>query len=205
MAELPKTLLFLDIETTGLKPDAQLLELAAILVRAHDLTEVSRFHALARPTAGICDQRVWDPAVVAMHSRNMLLADIVSHEALDRQALLERFANWLTGAGQPTRGCYIAGSSVHTDVAFLKRLDVPTTEGGVTVVPWGSFSHRILDLSSLRTFDTMNGTQLFPDKKPDDNHRAMSDCEQDWQQLAAAREAAKTLLGWVPKPSLDPR
>jgi len=204
MAELPKTLLFLDIETTGLKPGAQLLELAAILVRAHDLTEVSRFHTLVRPEAGICDKDVWDSAVVAMHSRNLLMADIASHDTPSPWLALERFAKWLSGTGQPTRGCYIAGSSVHTDVAFLKRLDVPS-DAGVTVVPWHNFSHRLVDLSTLRTFDTMVTMNLFPTKKPDENHRAMSDCEQDWMQLAAARASATALMSWVPRPSVDPR
>ncbi len=193
MTAKPKTLLFLDIETTGLKRGAQLLELAAILVRGHDLQIVSRFHTLVKCWDGPSDAGVWDPFVVAMHSKNMLMADIADPKkeaAEDVDAALRRFAAFLKQLGQPAKSCYITGSSVQTDIAFLKAIDEANRgeDSVTTIVPWNEFSHRILDLSSLRTFDTMSGAKLFPEKKADENHRAMGDCEQDLEQL---REATK--------------
>lgn len=190
MAEKPKTLLFLDIETTGLKPNAQLLELAAILVRGHDLEVVTKFHALMKCYSGPSDDGVWDPFVVAMHSKNALMADIADPKSKafnGAHPLLVAFAEWLKSVGQPTKGCYIAGSSVHTDIAYLKRL----SQLNSVQVPWDDFSHRIVDLSTLRTFDILTVSEFFPSKKPDDNHRAMSDCEQDLTQLRAAVTAAR--------------
>lgn len=191
MAEKPNTLLFLDIETTGLKPAAKLLELAAILVRAHDLEVVSRFQGLVQIYSAISDDSVWDPFVVAMHSKNGLIAEIADPKKgafRTTKALFTAFAAWLHSVGQPTKRCYIAGSSVHTDIEKLKSLDV---EEGYSQVCWDGFSHRLVDLSSLRTFDTLAGAKLFPDKKPDNNHRAMGDCEQDLSQLRAAMKSAR--------------
>jgi oligoribonuclease (3'-5' exoribonuclease) len=195
MGQLPRTLLFIDIETTGLKPGARLLELAAILVRAHDLEVVSTFHTYRQCHVGVSEASVWDDKVVEMHSKNGLLADIARtpRVPLDDFGVLNAFKKWLAEVGQPTQSCYIAGSSVHTDLAFLKKIDIPS-EGGSTVIPWTLFSHRILDLSTLRTFDQMVNTKLFPEKKADERHRAMSDCMQDLEQLRLARAEALQLV-----------
>ncbi len=176
--EPPKTLLFLDIETTGLKPDAQLLELSCILVRFKDLVKINDFSILVKPSAPIIDPTVWGPTAVEFHCKNGLLLDIVSKESFHEEAAFEKFVEYLGKCGLPAKSCVIAGSSVHTDVTFLKRLHKTTN----VKLEWEKFSHRLLDLSTLRMMDKVNGTKFFEDKT-DDSHRAMGDCLHDLGQL----------------------
>lgn len=188
--ELPKTFLFLDIETSGLKPDAELLELAAVLVRSKDLVKVSDFKVLVKPMRTIVDQFAWDPAVVEMHSKNGLLADIAAKESLLPQHALEAFVRWLSGVGLPAKSCVIAGSSVHTDVAFLKR----ATGRHSVKLEWEGFSHRLMDLSTIRTFDLMTKAGIFPDVKKVETHRAMDDVLHDIEQLSHALKMQAAVL-----------
>lgn len=187
--EVPKTYLFLDIETTGLQPDAQLLEIACILVRAKDFVKINDFQVLVKPIATISDDKVWDPVAAEFHCKNMLLADIVGKQSCWPRDALEKFYQYLEKCGLPAKSCVIAGSSVHTDVAFLKKQLAtyfnhhPVFEG---------FSHRLLDLSTLRTIDKMCGSKLFDDKT-DDSHRAMGDCLHDLNQLTTCVARLRTL------------
>lgn len=185
MPEIPKTFLFVDIETTGLKKDAQLLEIAAKLVVAKNLQKVAEFHVLVKPRAAISDANVWDPVATEFHCKNGLLHDIVAKESHFPEEALLLFLEWLDANGLPAKSCTIAGSSVHTDIAFLKKQYANPIE-------WEKFCHRFFDLSTMRVYSNMVGLPLFGEKTVD-THRAMDDVNHDIEQLKVAIQKGKDL------------
>jgi oligoribonuclease (3'-5' exoribonuclease) len=187
--EPPKTFLFLDIETTGLSEESELLELACILVRSKDLVKVADFNILVKPLSPISDSKVWQPVATEFHAKNGLIVDIVGKQSHYPVEALTLFWNFLTDHGLPAKSCCIAGSSVHTDLAKLKKL---CDKFGV-MLPWDGFLHRLLDLSTLRMMDKMLGTKLFADKT-DDSHRAMGDCKHDLAQLGLYRQNVEAMV-----------
>jgi len=187
MSYKPNTLLFLDIETTGLHERARLLEIGALLVRASDLEIVAPFQTIVECRDGPSTD-VWETEAFKMHAANGLLGTIAGKSpslATSAADAVHQFEAWLKKLGQPAKTCSIAGSSVHMDVAFLRR-QVPDFD-------WSRFSHRLLDISTLRAFSEIAGLKLFPEKKEYEGHRALADCHQDLEQLRVATAKARNL------------
>lgn len=173
MSFTPSTLLFLDIESTGLSLDSEILEIGAILVRAKDLVEVARFSATATPSLSFIE---WDKSAVEMHSKNGLFLEI-RDRSRDLGEVLDDFEGWLKKLGLPAQSCVIAGSSIHSDVAKLENY-----AAGLV----GGFSYRLFDVSTLRMYDALTQGGKFPKTKTNHAHRAILDCEEDIAQLKAA-------------------
>lgn len=146
------TYVWLDLETTGLDPEAcGVLEIAAVTTDA-DLNILGEaFETLCWPRS--C---VWEAGAMALHVKSGLLDDLLGQCVVDSTAAAwQRFASWLPTSGKLT----LAGKSVHFDRSFM-----PPEIGAM-------FSHRHLDVSAIKMAD--------PDFKPyaidGVAHRAMND------------------------------
>lgn len=154
------TLLWLDLETTGLDPDScSILEIAAVLE-----VEKRRTVVIDGFVPNKWEGRVpsFEQAAFAMHAESGLLktlAETIVHGTFlkdPENVLLDALAN----AGPVT----LAGNSVHFDRAFL-RMHMPRLDKRL--------HYRHLDVSCLTTFFEENfGWERSKAAKP---HRAMED------------------------------
>jgi oligoribonuclease len=176
-------IVWLDLETGGLRPDVNgILECAAILTDG-DLKEVSRFHRLIRSGLSM----TIDDFVRDMHTKSGLLDDLgckptVTHEELDA----DLFA-WMESLGCIKRKTQLGGSSVHFDFRFLGQYARESYE---------MFSHRLVDVSAYRTVKNIlidRDMEVGFPSKSDAPHRAIKDIE---HSLAGAR-SIQTRLAMV--------
>ena len=183
--------LFLDIETTGFNSKAEVLEIAAVLVDA----KFCVINSFAATVGGFSHpaSKIWDVEAFEMHAKNGLLVEILKGPAYPTiGTALQAFGNWILGwtKDENERSVVLAGSSVHTDVAILKRVDQDSS-----LIPWERLSHRHLDLSTLRILKDTTGWASSVEAKSspkDSKHRAMSDVMADIEEASRFFEFAKT-------------
>lgn len=166
-------LVWLDIETTGLNPEATragVLELAAVIVSRDQV--VAKLHAMRSTLRGLA----FDDAAFRMHRDSGLFDDILDGTGEEPGWDAYRF-DWDKGLGsylqtwlcnrvdhreRQERPFVLAGSSVHFDRRWLDVRCPFALEG---------FSHRNLDVSTLAM------AHWYPRKwdKPATSHRAVED------------------------------
>ncbi len=159
-----ETVCALDLETSGLhEQNDQILEVAAIFGSIVDgkFVESKRFERVLPLTTNIED---WHPAVIAMHSKNGLLAEAIAAKKEGRfgNALVECDRELAQVAGYGKRWTLL-GNSVHFDLRFVRRV-FPTFASRL--------SHRCFDISATRLFCESLGMVTEPAEVP---HRAMAD------------------------------
>lgn len=158
---------FLDLETTGLDPDAgaEPIEVAAV-VTDEAFNELDSFELVTQPSLAA----VWDPEAAKMAEQSGLLTAL---EAAYLPGGLARatLAAFLT-PHHATGPLHLAGNSVHFDRAFLKRY-WPEVER--------LFHHRHLDVSTLRLVgERVTGA---PGLSGAPAHRAMADVRRSIAEL----------------------
>ena len=179
---------WIDIETTGLDPEADcILEVACVLTTAnYQLVEVeARSAVVPWPPAVLESLRAHaHPVVQDMHDKSGLWAAcsdprvVAPSEAL----VAQDFADWLNNLG--AHRLEMAGSSVHFDSAFLRARmrnlhDV--------------FSHRDIDVSVLRGLAKLWNPAVFAARPEGDStkaakHRALDDIRASIESLRYYRD-----------------
>jgi oligoribonuclease len=157
-------IVFLDLETTGLNPQTDLiLEVAAALVDPQ-LNPVDGFSAVIhRPRTDTFPRA--DAFVQNMHTRNGLWAecDAAPHGLVE---VTDAMVAWLTRISvSPGEKFTLAGDSVHFDLAFLRSSMLRVAD---------RFSHRLLDVSAFRVAREFIGAPGCPIAGAD-VHRAQGD------------------------------
>lgn len=162
------SLIFLDLETTGLVPETcEILEIAMLEVDPVHFTPLRGVSTPIRHIAPQLDMSKIDPYVQDMHTKNGLFAELASAPTFAQVYTAVR--EWL-GPGLHT----MAGDSVHFDREFLRH-HMPNVHA--------LFSHRLLDTSAFMVGRQLRGLEPCP-VIGSREHRAAGDVE---ASLAKAR------------------
>lgn len=177
-------LIFLDVETTGFAPRCgHVLELAMAAVDPKTLVILDTFEALSPRINALHRLQCAPHEVQEMHQASGLadaLAARPEAELTDCYRPLVRAAcRWLNKHSISTQPP-MCGNSVHFDRAWLGH-HMPELAG------W--FSHRNIDVSSLRELWASWGLAPFP--KPQATHRAAADLRDCVAELAHYRNFIK--------------
>lgn len=108
-------ILFLDLETTGLRPRHDFIREVGAILTDDTLVELARFHRVLADVSGEVD-----PFVRTMHASNGLWQACAKSEISVRQAdldLAELLASWKEN--RPGEQILLAGNSVHFDRSFM--------------------------------------------------------------------------------------
>lgn len=177
------SIIWIDLETTGLEPQNDtVLEIAAI-VTDDKLRELARFQVVT-DMANSRTLAMLHPAVQEMHTSNGLWrqSELSGVSLATADQALEAFLD-------PHKGAQLAGSSVHFDRAFMKE-HLPRAEK--------KLHYRHLDVSTLnetarrfwpRIHDNRPGTGNAP------IHRALPDIEMSIRTLNYYLQALGTEIG----------
>ncbi|PPK91979.1 oligoribonuclease [Kineococcus xinjiangensis] len=170
-------IVWIDCEMTGLSLERDALIEVAALVTDADLNVLGTgVDVVVRPPEGAVE--AMDPVVVAMHTASGLLAELPEGRTMEEaeQAVLDYVRQWVP---EP-RKAPLAGSSVHTDRAFLAR-DMP--------VLVDHLHYRLIDVSSLKELARRWFPRVYYNTpKKHGGHRALADIRESIQELKYYRE-----------------
>lgn len=159
-------LLWLDLETTGLNPDQDvILEVGAIISDWYG-SPLSVFHSLVE-SPGWREKLVANPVAEQMHIESGLIDAFAGWSAARCTETVDSdIIDWLTGEDYPS-GMPICGNSVHFDKAFAARYMPRLTE---------FVGYRVIDISSTIEQMRVLNIGLF-NKMPNlpKAHRALGD------------------------------
>lgn len=166
-------LVWLDLETTGLDPKADLILAFGVRVTDERLTVLGELEAELSwsPDAGHRRNRPLDPKVLEMHIGSGLLERCRTSD-LNEAAAEIVLRTFLTFHLKGENGT-LAGSSVHFDRSFLAER-MPS-------VP-GLLSHRHLDVSVFKTLAPVWGLNPMPSAGPP-KHTPLADLDHSLEQL----------------------
>jgi oligoribonuclease len=158
-------LLWLDLETTGLDPERDVvLEVGAILTD-DELNEVARFHEVLYTPLEL---QHLDPYIQEMHTKNGLWYEVKGEAAEERWYVEHLLEEWLrTHSGV---GAQLAGSSIHFDREFLRHSFPRVLK---------LLHHRQVDVSTLNEMARRVWPELYATRPPKaEAHRVMADIDE---------------------------
>lgn len=173
---MSETLLWLDLETTGLDPYREtILEVAAFtasLDKPFDLAPLYEavIHCDPVVKAGV------DPVVRGMHTENGLWVECEKSTVTLNQADFTLSRRLLGLSFADNEKAVLAGSSIHFDHSFIRK-HMPFTAAHL--------SHRHYDVSAVKLFAQSLGMEKLPKGEA---HRAAADV---MESVAHAREVAR--------------
>ena len=175
---MSETLLWLDLETTGLEPrDNSILEVAAFTAPLDNPFTLTPLYESVLRYEG--SQELLDPTVLEMHTKNGLLdectrTDVTLFHA--EEAILSRL---------PTNDhpFILAGSSVHFDHSFLRYWMHGFNK---------RISHRHYDVSAIKLFAQSLGMPKLPKAEA---HRAAADVMESVAHAKAVAQWFEERLG----------
>lgn len=188
----PQRFLFVDLETTGVDEDRDLiLEFAGILTDL-ELNEVARYREVLGASGLDHIRGLMDDYVTRMHTENGLLDEVALASRNGRYSLDHNVTVWLREQTGSTGHVWLAGSGVaHFDRRFIKA-QLPKLDKRLT--------YYAMDVGILRRACQVWAPDL-PLPAPSKPHRAMDDIE---GHLDEARYYKALLAGAMPPILEDP-
>jgi oligoribonuclease len=175
--KVTERIVWIDCEMTGLSLTDDALVEVAVLVTDADLNVLGDgVDVVIKPPAESLENM--DKVVVDMHTTSGLLEEIPGGVTLAEaeQTVLEYVRTWCP---EP-RKAPLAGSSVHTDRAFLARDMLELTD---------HLHYRLVDVSSLKELAKRWFPRVyFNTPKKHGGHRALADIRESIQELKYYRE-----------------
>lgn len=168
-------LVWVDLEMTGLDPETCVILEVGVIVTGADLVPIEELGRVVwQPEEALARM---DPFVKQMHTENGLLEKVRSSQTSLRSVerdVLELIARHCA----PQQGI-LAGSSIHTDRAFLTK-HMPAVE---------RFLHyRQVDVSSVKVLVQSWYPDAPPFEKPSANHTALADLRESIRELKFYRD-----------------
>ncbi|MGW8181178.1 MAG: oligoribonuclease [bacterium] len=164
-SELQVEFVCLDLETTGLDPEEEVILEVGITLCDNKLNKLATWESLVWP--GEYDLDSLNDIVAKMHGENGLLDELAQSSASMKNPsrVAHDAVNWLESFGVKPNSLPMMGSSVHFDRAFLKK-HMPELEA--------FFTYRNVDISSIKEFAKHLGLEVH---SPKDSvaHRALAD------------------------------
>ena len=173
-------LVWVDIETTGLRPDKDAILEIGIVITDLELENENFHNWVCRPSLDISIKDI-DPYVFNMHStsglwQSSLAAEIDFHVAV---GCAKRFLEEQNALGLP-----MTGSSIHFDRAFLKA-QAPSLDK--------LFHYRNIDVSTMKNLVEIYHPDIFESRpQGEKKHRAVDDC---FDSIAELKHYVNA-LGW---------
>lgn len=182
-------IVFLDVETTGLKPKTDyMLEIAVLIVGARQLdvrgsgSWVIKYELDGKRLLShdLLDEVCADQVVRTMHRENRLLDECDGDSAVPLEEAEQSVLDLLDSVVVGSPRLVIGGYSPQFDREVVKN-NMPRL--------FARLSHRMVDVSTFRECAKVWNAGLISEEKPhtqDDlrtNHRAMADCLDAWAAL----------------------
>lgn len=174
----PNHLVWVDVETTGLDPEVDLLlEMSVIVTEGPDLVEIgNRRHYLFEVDYEDI-LMVADEDVIRMHEKSGLLADLMGETNRWERGEADRdVCQWLADLGVEPATAHLAGSKPSFDQGFLYA-DLPIFDGYL--------HHRLFDIRALITAADYWFREPLP--TPARLHRSYSDIDEALTMARAFR------------------
>lgn len=173
--------LILDTETTGNRPDSELIEIGMVMLDVPSLNELGRLSVVIEPSPEQFDVMMRNDTVRKMHEHNGLIEDLRAGKGVHCDAADAIINKWLDQYAEPRTHIPYGGSGVsHFDRQYINR-DLPRLGGRITY--WA------LDVGSVRRIFSLQGASTHSiDAK---THRALDDALVHADELRFYAEAGR--------------
>lgn len=165
--------LILDTETTGNRPESELIEIGMVMLDVPSLNQLGELTVTVNPTAEGFSALMDNDVVRKMHEVNGLLDDLLAGKGVNRDVADNLIFNWLNQFVDPRTHIPYGGSGVsHFDRQYINR-DLPRL--GKRITYWA------LDVGAVRRIFALQGASTASiDAK---THRALDDAHVHAEEL----------------------
>ena len=169
-------LIFLDLETSGLRPEKHVILEVGVVLTQDDLTIQDQESWVVKQSINLDEI---DPNVVRMHTKNGLWVD-VDQKGLPQGTVEADVIAWLDARVNWRSAWTMAGNSIHFDRSFLRR-HMPELDD--------RFHYRLVDVSSFKEMMQRWLPKKFNDRPiRRSTHRAVPDCLGSIEELSYYRD-----------------
>ena len=173
--------LILDTETTGNKPDSELIEIGMVMLDVPSLVELGEFTIVIEPSPEQFSTMMANPIVSEMHKVNGLVDDLIAKKGVAPKVADSLINKWLDQFTQERTHIPYGGSGVaHFDRQYINR-QLPRL--GWRITYWA------LDVGSVRRIFALQGAATASIEAK--THRALDDAKVHAEELRYYAQAGQ--------------
>lgn len=173
--------LILDTETTGNKPDSELIEMGMVMLDVPSLRQLGEYTIVIEPSPEQFSVMTKNDVVRKMHEANGLIDDLLAHKGVHPNVADALISKWLDQFTEDRTHIPYGGSGVaHFDRQYITK-QLPRLDRRITY--WA------LDVGSVRRIFALQGASTASiDAK---THRALDDAKVHAEELRFYAEAGR--------------